>query len=91
MPTISAFYGIFVRMYVEDHLPAHFHAIYGEFEACISIDTGAITEGRLPKRALRLVKEWSELHRAELTRNWERGQNGELLEKIEGLDANQGD
>ena len=66
------------------------HAIYGEFEACISIDTGEITEGRLPMRALRLVKEWTELHRAELTRNWERGQNGELLEKIEGLDANQG-
>jgi len=57
IPTISAFYGIFVRMYVEGHLPAHLHAIYGELEACISIDTGAITGGRLPKQALRLVKE----------------------------------
>jgi hypothetical protein len=32
MPTISWFYGIAIRMYVRDHLPQHFHAIYGEMK-----------------------------------------------------------
>jgi hypothetical protein len=26
-------------MYPNDHLPPHFHAVYGEFEALIEIDT----------------------------------------------------
>ncbi len=25
MPTISSFYGILIRMYFNDHEPAHFH------------------------------------------------------------------
>lgn len=91
MPTISWFYGISIRMYVRDHPPPHFHAVYGEFEACIAIADGTVVDGRLPTRARRLVVEWASLHRAELTRNWERAQNDELPERIEGLDANQGD
>jgi hypothetical protein len=27
-------------MYYRDHAPPHFHAIYGEFEATVSIATG---------------------------------------------------
>jgi hypothetical protein len=87
MPTVSVFYGVYIRMYVKDHPPPHFHAAYAEWEACFSIETGEITEGRLPGRAAKLVREWAELHRQELTLNWRRGQNEELLEKIEGLDA----
>jgi hypothetical protein len=48
MPTISVFYGVSIRMYVKDHPPPHFHAAYAEWEACFSIETGEITEGRLP-------------------------------------------
>jgi hypothetical protein len=52
MPTISFFYGITIRMYLNEHPPAHFHAEYGDDEACISIATGEITEadcgGTLP-------------------------------------------
>jgi len=40
MPTISTFYGIFIRMYFNDHAPPHFHAIHGEHEATIAIATG---------------------------------------------------
>jgi hypothetical protein len=50
MPTISFFYGIAIRMYFRDHAPAHFHAIYGEHEAFISIETGEVIFGHLPKR-----------------------------------------
>ena len=51
MPTISFFYGIAIRMYFRDHAPAHFHAIYGEHEAFISIETGEVIFGHLPKTA----------------------------------------
>jgi hypothetical protein len=50
MPTISWFYGIAIRMYVREHPPAHFHAIYGEYEANVSIDTGEVIEGRRCQR-----------------------------------------
>ena len=52
---ISAFYGILIRMFFNDHPPPHFHARYGEFEATIEIATLTILEGTLPSRALKLV------------------------------------
>lgn len=91
MPEIARFYGIVIRMFTRDHQPPHFHAVYAEWEACISIAGGEVTEGRLPNRALRLVRDWHALHREELTLNWDRGQAGNAMEQIEGLDANQGD
>ena len=39
------------------HGRAHFHAVYGEFEAVIDIENGAVISGELPKRALSLVSE----------------------------------
>jgi len=55
MPTISLFYGIAIRMFVKEHNPPHFHAVYGEYEGQIDIATGQLINGRLPKAALRLV------------------------------------
>jgi len=51
MPEVSRFYGIIIRFYYRDHPPTHFHAIYGEFEALIEIETGSIFKGKLPKTA----------------------------------------
>ncbi|HEY6342048.1 MAG TPA: DUF4160 domain-containing protein [Bryobacteraceae bacterium] len=45
MPLISAFYGILIRMFFNDHPPPHFHAGYGEFEATIEINTLDVMEG----------------------------------------------
>jgi hypothetical protein len=70
MPTISAFYGILIRMYFADHAPPHFHALYGSQEALIDIRTLAVIEGGLPRRALALVLEWASLHRDELIEDW---------------------
>lgn len=39
MPTISVFYGIVVQMFWNDHAPPHFHALYGDDEAVIEIQT----------------------------------------------------
>ena len=82
MPTICFFYGILIRMFFNDHAPAHFHARYGEFEATIDIDTLCVIEGELPRRALALVEEWGMIHKAELTENWrlcrEKAQPGKI-------------
>jgi len=87
MPTIAWFYGIAVRMYVRDHPPPHFHAVYGEHEANVSIESGEVIEGALPKVAAHLVKEWAVAHRDQLRDNWRRARAGEQPEKIAGLDA----
>jgi hypothetical protein len=87
MPTIAWFYGIAIRMYVRDHPPPHFHAVYAEYEANVSIDTGEVIEGMLPKSAARLVKEWTLARREQLRENWRRAVAGEPLDKIAGLDA----
>jgi hypothetical protein len=67
-----------------DHNPPHFHVVYGDFKAVINIED-EIVEGFMPKRALKLVFEWMELHKKELIENWELAQNGELPKKIEPL------
>lgn len=39
----------------------------------------------MPKRALKLVFEWMELHKAEILDNWNKCQQGELPNEIEPL------
>lgn len=87
MPTIAWFYGIAIRMYMREHPPPHFHAVYAEHEAFVSIDTGEVIEGKLPPRAARLVKEWTLARQAQLRENWRRAREGETLERIAGLDV----
>ena len=87
MPTISWFFGIAIRMYFRDHPPPHFQAVYNEYEANISIETGKAIEGKLPKIAAGLVEQWTLLHRDQLMENWRRARAGESLERIVGLDA----
>ena len=87
MPTIAWFYGIAIRMYVRDHPPPHFHAIYGEHEAFVAIENGEVIEGTLPKAAARLVKEWTLARQAQLRENWRLACAGEPPEKIAGLDV----
>jgi hypothetical protein len=71
MPTISQFFGIFIRMFFDDHAPPHFHAKYNEHQAVIDIARLEVMEGHLPRRALSLVLDWAELHQAELLADWE--------------------
>jgi len=85
MPVISRFLGIIIAMYWDDHFPPHFHAKYGEFEITLNILTGVI-EGKFPKRALRHVIEWYELHKDELMEDWELCQNKEMPRQIEPLE-----
>ncbi|MFL5954514.1 MAG: DUF4160 domain-containing protein [Gaiellaceae bacterium] len=85
LPRISAFYGIVIAMYYRDHEPPHFHAVYGEFQAQIVIATLEPLVGDFPPRALRLVQEWAELHRAELVANWAKARARMPLDRIAPL------
>ncbi|MDM8556971.1 DUF4160 domain-containing protein [Desulfococcaceae bacterium HSG7] len=85
MPVISRFLGIIISMYWNDHSPPHFHAKYGEYEVTMNIHTGVV-EGKFPRRALRHVLEWYDLHRDELQDNWERCRENEMLQPIEPLE-----
>ena len=86
MPELSRFYGITIRMYFDDHLPPHFHAVYGGDEAVIGIDSLGLLRGRLPVRALGLTVEWASSHQAELQDAWNRAKRLETPEKIAPLD-----
>jgi len=88
VPVISMFYGIIIRMYALDtqhHNLPHLHAKYAEFEASISLETGEILAGALPRKQLRLVQAWIELRRDELMADWELSVNGESPYKIDPL------
>ena len=74
-------------MYLIDsrhHLP-HIHARYAEFEASVGIEDGELMAGDLPRKQLRLVQAWIELHRDELMANWELAISGETPYKIAPL------
>ncbi|QEA40078.1 DUF4160 domain-containing protein [Pistricoccus aurantiacus] len=86
MPTISAFFGILIRMYYDDHNPPHFHAYYGEYEAIITIQTLELMEGKLPRRALAMVVEWAVEHREQLMEDWALAEQHRPLNKIEPLE-----
>jgi uncharacterized protein DUF4160 len=85
MPELSRFLGIVIGMFSREHPPPHFHAVYGEYQITVDIQTGAVN-GDFPKRALRLVLEWLDLHKDELFENWYLIQAGQPARKIDPLE-----
>ena len=85
MPRLSEFYGIAIYMYWADHEPPHFHAIYAGQEAQVSIASGRVIAGSLPRTATNLVREWAAVHGPELAEDWRRAQAREELLPIAGL------
>ncbi len=71
MPTVSSFYGIFIKMLFDDHNPPHFHAEYGEYELMVTISPIKIIKGDAPKRVKSMILEWTALHQEELLQDWE--------------------
>ncbi len=71
-------------MFYSDHKPAHFHAIYREYEALIEVDTLSMFRCRDASsrwywngpRSIALLRE-----------DWRRARNGETLNEIEPLKA----
>jgi len=85
MPELSRFLGIVIGMFYREHGPPHFHAVYGEYEVTVDIETGVVT-GRFPKRALGHVMEWATLHRDELLENWTLAQEKQPLKRVAPLE-----
>lgn len=72
-------------MYYRDHAPAHFHALYGEFEITVEIANGSVN-GDFPRRALAHVQEWRALHRDELMETWTLARASRPLPRIDPLE-----
>ncbi len=70
MPEITRFYGIIIKVFFGDHPPPHFHAIYGEYNALVSIESLEIIEGDLPSRAQKMVIDWAEMYQQDLLKMW---------------------
>ena len=73
-------------MYWNEHPPPHFHAIYEDYGAQISIETGEVIRGKLPPKAGQLVKEWAQLYSAQLMDNWQRAKSEQELQKLPPLE-----
>lgn len=72
-------------MFYEDHNPPHIHIEYQGNKALIDFQ-GNILRGDLgSKTALRLVREWIDLHEAELIEDWNLALSGKEIKKIEPL------
>ena len=85
MPEISRFLGIVIGMFYSEHGVAHFQAVYGEHEISVEVDTGVI-HGEFPARALKLVLEWTSVHKQELLENWQLARQGQPLKRIAPLE-----
>jgi len=72
-------------MFYDDHGYPHFHARHAEGEAKVRIDNLEVIGSTLPRRQLRFVLAWAELHQEELNENWRRARAGETLKEIEPL------
>lgn len=73
-------------MFWREQAPPHFHALYAEYEAEIYIRTLDVLGGKLPRRALALVLEWTAEHRNELMEDSRLYQAEQLPKKIPPLE-----
>ena len=87
MPTLSMFFGLIVRMYYapKEHNPPHIHVEYQGKDNIVDISNGALLDGHLSPRHLRIIQAWIEIHKEELAANWDLCQNGEEPFRIEPL------
>jgi hypothetical protein len=85
MPEIILFLGIVISMYYDEHNPPYFHAKYENYKISVEIESGVV-KGKFPKRALRAVLEWYDLHKEELAKDWELALKDMPLKKIKPLE-----
>ncbi|MFO7952431.1 MAG: DUF4160 domain-containing protein [Bacillota bacterium] len=85
MPTICEFRGIKIYINYRDHHPPHFHANYGEYDCCISIESIELIGGEMPNKQLKMLYGWVALHQEELKENWYLAQQQQELFPIEPL------
>ena len=86
MSELCRFFGIIIRMYHRDHEPPHIHVEYQGEYASVDFD-GNVLDGIMKSRtALRLVRQWIDMHSAELDINWRLGRNRRTINRIPPLE-----
>lgn len=85
MSELSRFFGIIIIMHYKEHNPPHFHIQYNEYNAIFDMEQEAVIDGFIPKKQIRLVLAWFEIHKEELLQNWENAMNKKEFIKIEPL------
>ncbi len=70
MPTVIIIDGIRIEIFTNDHPPPHFHVRFGQMRAKFDIATGNMIKGRMDKRTVRKVKQWTEFNRDLLMQVW---------------------
>ncbi len=64
----------------------HFHVDYQGQQAQFAIESGELLAGKLPSKAVKLVREWAKDHQEELRENWELAVALKPLQRIAGAD-----
>jgi hypothetical protein len=86
MPEVSRFFGIIIRMYYSEHAPPHLHAEFQGRKAVVDF-SGNVLRGALgSKTALRLLRDWIDIHTAELEEDWELARRGREIRQIPPLE-----
>ena len=86
MPEICRFFGIIIRLYYDDHEPPHLHAEYQGNKAVIDFEGNVLHGGLGSRTAMRLVRQWIDLHVPELEQGWRLARAGRAISKIDPLD-----
>ncbi len=86
MPEICRFFGIIIRMFYDEHNPPHLHAEYQGKKAVFDF-CGNMLKGNLNSRtAVKLVREWIDIHFKELEQAWTAARQYQKIKKIDPLD-----
>jgi hypothetical protein len=80
---VSAFAGISIYIYYDDHPPPHLHVRGSGAAARVTIQGGRVS-GSITPRQLREVERWRKEHTLELLIAWQRASSHEPLHWIEG-------
>lgn len=85
MPEISRFFGIIIRLFYDEHNPPHLHAEYQNKKAVFDFQGNIVRGGLSSKTAVKLIREWIDLHSVELEANWKLAKSGKQIKKINPL------
>jgi hypothetical protein len=83
MALVAIVEGVRITIYPDDHPPPHFHAKIAEHEALISIASGDVLEGSLPRPKMTLVMNWYMAHRDEIAYLWRQVESMRSIRRID--------
>ena len=73
-------------MYYNEHNPPHIHVEYQAQKAVVDFRGNVLKGGLDSRTALKLVREWIDLHSAELLDDWNASREGRSISSIDPLD-----